>query len=210
MRVLLCLILIATPAYAQAPAPTPSPAPVPASSLSISGPTTIKVGNQAVLTLNGTTGNVLWLITPFASVYQDGQKAVITGAQGSYQINAITTDLQQTPWTLTIEPLERPLAIAVFDPSALTSLPAGQVAIYQSSTIAGSLAAQGVTWLQYSITDVIPSKTGSTPFGGSTWGRAALAAGLPALVSSVNGVVSAVPLPADVPTVVGTFAGRKR
>jgi hypothetical protein len=89
------------------------------------------------------------------------------------------------------------MAITIFDPSTLTALPAGQAAIYQSDTISTSLAAQGVTYLQYAITDQIPAKGGSSPISVTTWGAKALQAGLPALVTSVNGVVRAVPLPAN-------------
>jgi hypothetical protein len=100
--------------------------------------------------------------------------------------------------------------IAVFDPAGLTSLPAGQVAIYQSQTIIASLAAQGVIWSQYSIGDVIPGTTSdSVPFGQTTWGSRAASVGLPALVTVAHGVASAVVLPANEATIVGMAAQLK-
>jgi hypothetical protein len=85
--------------------------------------------------------------------------------------------------------------MAIFDPTSLTSLPAGQVGIYQSTTLASSLQSNGVTWLQYQLGDQIPAKGGSASLSSTTWGQAASQCGLPALVQSNNGVVSAIPLP---------------
>jgi hypothetical protein len=145
--------------------------------------------------------------TPGLSITSLGATAVVTGRQGTYPVTAVavtSTGLAKASITLTINPIERPKMIAVFDPSTLTSLPAGQVAIYQSTTIAASLAAQGVVWGQYSIGDVVPSKNSdSAPFASTTWGAAAVKIGLPALVKSSSGVVSAVPLPPTEAAIVG-------
>jgi hypothetical protein len=208
---LCCIALFAglSPGYAQAP-PSPTPAPAQPSGLSITGPTSISEFTQATLTVQGSTGTPLWLETTGLSIVSSGSQAIVTGRPGQYLLTVIgntPNGLAKATWSLTINPTEKPRFIAVFDPASLTSLPAGQVAIYQSTTIAASLAAQGVIWSQYSIGDVIPSASSdSMPFSQTTWGSKALGVGLPALVTCSQGVISAVPLPANEATIVGMAA----
>jgi len=151
--------------------------------------------------------------TPGLSITSFGNAAVCTGKPGAYQLTVVGTTpsgLAKATSSLVINPLEKPRMIAVFDPTALTSLPAGQVAIYQSTTIIASLAAQGVIWSQYSIGDVIPGTTSdSVPFSQTTWGSKAQGVGLPALVTCSSGVISAVVLPANEATIVGMAAQLK-
>lgn len=200
MRMLACfaisiaVLLCGSPAFSQTPSPSPTP------TLSISGATQIATNGQAVLTLTGPATSVIWLVSPQppTPLYQRGMDCVFTGS-GSYAVTAVALtagQLSQTSTQVVFGGSPTPLAIAIFDPSTLTSLPAGQIAIYQSSTIAPSLASQGVTWLQYHSTDVIPAAGGtSVPIMQTKWGTAALQVGLPAYVTSNNGVVSAIPLP---------------
>lgn len=206
LRYALCLVATLaglSPGYAQAPLSLP-PNPPP---LAISGPTSITEFTQATLSVTGSTGTPLWLDTPGLSITSLGQTAVVTGKPGTYVITAVgstAAGLAKATVSLTINPTEKPRMIAVFDPAGLTSLPAGQVAIYQSTTIAASLAAQGIVWSQYSIGDVIPGENNdSTPFTQTTWGSKASGVGLPALVTFSSGVTSAAPLPFTEAAIVG-------
>lgn len=215
-RMLICWVLLAcSNGYAQAPAPSPpipAPAPSPTPTLSISGPTSIPEHSLATLTvMGGSVTSVAWLVMPDTSTYQSGQTLTITGPPGNYTVVAFAVSGGAPAIfkaTLTITPSiaqSNQLAIAIFDPSTLTSLSSGQAAIYQSATIGPALANSGVVWAQYQIGDVVLSKQGATPIGQTKWGQAALSAGLPALVNSVGGVISAVPLPADEATIVASY-----
>ncbi len=150
-----------------------------------------------------------WLIRPKVGEYRSGQTIVFAGPPGSYDVIAFVVDSGQPlilEASVTITPAEqaKPLMIAIWDPSTLTSLSAGQVAIYQSTTIAATLSASGgTTWLSYSISDVIPTKGGSSPMSQTTYGSRALAIGLPALVTVSNGVTNAIPLPQTEAEIVG-------
>lgn len=183
------------------PVPTPAPSPV---QLVISGPKTFPEHTLAQYTVPGANG-VGWLVLPVGSgstvIISSSNTLVFTAPPGSYQILAATSqngNIIFLTLAVTVTPdssTNKPLAIAVFDPSTLTSLPAGQAAIYTSTTISSSLSAQGVTWLQYSVGDVVPTLKGGSPFISTRWGTLAQSAGLPALVLSNNGTVSAGPLP---------------
>jgi hypothetical protein len=198
--IILCtaLLLASSPGYAQAPSP---PVPPPSAPTSLVGATTVPENGLVQLTVSPSPTSVAWLVMPDVSQFATGSTLVFAGPAGSYTVVALAIVAAQpvilkTTVTITSASQAQPLAIAIFDPSTLTSLPAGQVAIYQSTTIGPALAQNGVVWLQYQIGDVIPSKGGSTPLSSTTWGTAALQAGLPSLVTSTNGVVSAIPLPA--------------
>jgi hypothetical protein len=188
-----------SPGFAQAPAPTP----MPVSALTISGETTVAENHFVQLTLSGGTAKCAWLTIPTASQFVAGQTLLFTGPPGTYQIICAANQGDQPLFLqaqVTITPSATPsgpLAIAIFDPSTLTTLPAGQASIYQSTTIGPSLAAMGVTWLQYSSTDVIPTKNGSSPITQTKWGQAAIQCGFSALVTSVGGTINAIPLPAN-------------
>jgi hypothetical protein len=186
------------------PTPTPTPVPTPAPlSLSITGQTSVPAGGQAILTLSGATSpaSVVWEIWPRpTSQYTDGLTIVFTGT-GCYQVDAICLTMGQllkVPTAVNFTHDTLPMAIAIFDPMTLTSLPAGQASIYQSATIGPALQSQGIQWLQYHSTDVLPTHGGtSASILATKWGSQAMAAGLPALVTSAGGIVNAVPLPAN-------------
>jgi hypothetical protein len=197
--IILCLALFVGSSPVSAQAPTP-PNPPPSAPTSLVGATTVPENGLVQLTVSPSPTSVAWLVMPDVSQYATGSTLVFAAAPGSYTVVALAIVAGQpailkTSVTITSGSQPTPLAIAIFDPTSLTSLPSGQIAIYQSTTIAQALQSQGITWLQYQIGDTIPTRPGSTPLGSTKWGSAALQAGLPALVTSTGGVVSAVPLP---------------
>jgi hypothetical protein len=157
---------------------------------------------------------VVWEIWPRpTSQYTDGLTIVFTGT-GCYSVDAIcltTGQLLKASTQVQFTGDVLPMAIAIFDPMSLTGLPAGQAAIYQSQTIGPALQAQGIQWLQYHSTDVLPTHGGSSASILATkWGTQAMMAGLPALVTSSNGTVNAIPLPANEGMVITNLGRLKR
>jgi len=215
---ILSLILILTFSssigHSQTPPPTP-PLPVPILIPSIKGPSTFAEGTLANYSVPGYS-NVAYKTYPPVSgssfLTSDGV-FIFTASPGSYYIEAAGADKDNKIFFLDLavtvtssaDPIG-PLAIAIFDPATLTSLPAGQVGIYESQTIASSLYTNGVIWLSYGSLDVIPTKTGSSPLSKTTWGSQALQIGLPALVTSINGAVTAVPLPQTEAAIITYYA----
>jgi hypothetical protein len=213
MQTLLLLLAIAQPV-------PPAPPVIPPSMLVISGPSIVVEHNLARYYIDGAP-NAGWFVYPpgSGSTYEPGDGSLIFtaapnpgGVPAIYQLTAAvgsiggkTTFLTKA---VTVNPdpgktppvppvVNKKLAIAIFDPTTLTSLSQGHVAIYQSPTIASRLASANVTWLQYDADDVIPTKGGSHPILNTSWGSAAKSVGLPALVKVNGSAISAVPLPAS-------------
>jgi hypothetical protein len=219
VRKLLCVALLllsfaGSLGSAQTPPPVPPAPPIPPTptSLAISGPSSVAVYELAKFTVTGgTVTSVAWDVTPPASTDVVGQQLDVTGKPQDYVVTAFVASNGQLSILKANFTIEAPkiLAIAIFDPSTLTSLPAGQAAIYQSSTLADSLRLQGVTYLQYQMGDTVQNKGGSIPLSQTTWGQQAVAAGLPALVTQVGGTISAVPLPASQAEILQQYFDRK-
>jgi hypothetical protein len=210
-------ILISFPLYAQVPAPLPTPIPVPVPPLptpvpvpvvplSISGPSSFLEGTLAQYTINNPVAlqQAAWIVLPVGSGSQyqspDGT-FVFTAPAGQYQLIAATSlnnKISFLTLSITVTSVaSKHIAISIFDSTQLTSLPAGQIAVYQSNTISKSLLDHGITYFQYDTHDVIPTINGSSPIVATVWGSHAKAVGLPALVLVNNGKTVGVPLPAD-------------
>ena len=203
---LFSLLFVSSVGFSQ----NPPSAPV---AISIQGQLAVPEDTPADLTVVGTTGAVAWVILPQVNAITYGQRCQFLAPPGKYSVIAVAISGGQpitAQVSVTLGNSAKPLGIAIFDPQTLTSLPVGQVAIYQSPTIAASLASAGVTWLVYQSGDVVPAKGGSIPLNSTTWGKAAAQVGLPALVMCGNGVTTAFPLPATEQAIIGCCKRMKK
>ncbi len=162
----------------------------------------------------------MWVVFPDPVVEDDdGQKIHFTAAPGSYKVLTFAVVsgspvLFKTPVQFLPDPQPGPApppgpgplpppppnptpvptgnvwAIAIFDMSQDISLPAGQLEIKGSPTIAAEVKALGAIWRRYDIGEKLPKGSGTILVPDTNWGREAAKVGWPALVfTDSTGVV---------------------
>lgn len=205
-------------AGAQPAPPAPAPAPVPMPALAITGKLTVNEHQECILTLTGGTASCAWLIMPEASEYSAGQTLVFTGAPGSYSVICLAVSNGQpvilkvtaiilgsapppgpppppgpTPPPVPPAPPANPpwMALMIVDTTSQQALPAGQLAIWVSQTVAKTLLAKGVYFKRLDINN--PS------IATAAWKQALTGAVLPVLVviDKSGTILSKGPLPRD-------------
>lgn len=157
-----------------APAPPTPPAPAPIPALAITGKTTVPEQTLCVLTLTGGTASCAWLVMPDTSEWSSGQTLIFCGPPGSYSVICLAVSggqpviLKVTAVILGSAPVPPPgptppppgptpppvppappanppyMAIMIVDTTSQQALPAGQLAIWVSQTVAKTLLAKGV------------------------------------------------------------------
>lgn len=164
-------------------------------------PLTLTSSPAAVVTVTGgPAAKVQWGVTPKADQAVSGQSLYLSGPPGVYQVTAAVLsagDVSLLQAVATIPPSEpapvpgptptpgpapvtpvnpagQTWCLTVFDTSQQIGLPAGQLALFKSQTVVAGLAALGVVYRHYDVTD--PAVTGSV------WGAAAARLQRPALV----------------------------
>lgn len=217
--------VIVSPLVAPAPT-TPAPASVATSSSptpSLSGPTVIQEHTLTSFTVPG-FDMVSWLVIPAISTDASGGKLDITGAPGSYTILAAIVQggqpvilsqiltVQATPLPSGASPTPQAQttantgpaakvpgvwAFGIFDPSTLTTIAPGQLAVHNSKTIHSSLEAVGVHYREVDSTQL-----------GAPWKTAMQGVTLPAIAavdSTGKFVIAPEPMPVDETAVVAAF-----
>ena len=205
-------LLLATTASAQTP-PQP-PNPVPAPTYSLTGPATVLPNTLATFQLvGGTKTACAWLVQPSASTKSWDASIVLTGAPGTYQIICLAVAdgapliLQASLTIGTPAPPNPPtpptppapvstgpyVAFGFYSPTAPANV------IVTSTTITASLKASGYSWVPQDITQAITTSAGPVPAASTSWGQAAMKAGLPALVV-IDGAGNIVGTPATFPS----------
>jgi hypothetical protein len=214
--------VIVSPLVAPPVVTTPSSVPVTPSvpTATISGPATIQEHTLTSFTVPG-FDQVAWLVIPAISTDTNGGKLDITGAPGSYTIMAAVVQAgqpvilsqiltvqatplpsgaaptPQTPATANTGPAAKVpgvWAFGIFDPTTLTQIAPGQLAVHNSKTIHASLEGMGVHYREVDSTQL-----------GAPWVAAMKGVALPALAavdSTGKFVLAPEPMPADETAVV--------
>lgn len=200
------------------PAPVPPAPPVPAPALAITGKTTVSVYEEVILNLTGGKAPCAWLVMPDVSEWSSGQTLVFTGAPGTYSVICLAVSNGQPvilkvvatigtpapvpppgpappppgPTPPPVPPANPPwMAIMIVDTTSQSGLPAGQLAIWVSQTIARTLLAKGVYFKRLDVNN--PS------ISTAAWKQALAGKPIPALVvlDKSARILSSGPLPRE-------------